>query len=381
MTDETCALMKETARKLAHTYIAPGTAQRDRDRAFPDAEMEHMGKHGLMGILIPEAWGGAGSNHVALVAAIEEVAAADGVCAMLMASQNTLADIILLQFGTEQQKLDYLVPLSQGKKLCGFALTEPHGGSDVFRMRTTARLEKDHYVLKGAKQFVTSGKNADFIITFARTNDSKNHAAAFTAFIVPTDSPGYTVGKEERTFGMCASDTCQIYFDNMRIPSHCRIGEEGQGYRIAVANLDRSRVGIAAQCVGLARAAYETSANYALERQAFGKPIITHQAIAFRLADMATQLHVARLLVQDVARRLDEGTICSKEASMAKLYASEIAEKIAHDAMQVLGGYGYLNDFPLERIYRDVRACTIYEGTSDIQRILISNHIIEEMRK
>lgn len=374
------SLITETAQKLARDILAPQAAQRDRECVFPREPLERMGEYGLMGMLIPESWGGAGSDHLALTAAIEEIAVADGVCAMIMASQNTLANRILLQFGSERQKMDCLIPLAQGKKLCGFALTEAQGGSDAFSLRTTAHRDGDHYILQGAKQFVTSGKNADYIITFARTSHTANSAHAFTAFLVPTHGPGYQVGKEENTMGMRASDTCQIYFNHMHLPLHYRIGEEGQGYHIATANLDRSRVAIAAQCLGLARAAYEIAAHYALERQVFGKPIMAHQAGAFRVADMATQLHAARLLVQDAAKKLDAGLACTKEASMAKLYSSEVAEKIAHDAMQLLGGYGYLNDFPIERIYRDARACTLYEGTSDIQRILISNEIIKELR-
>jgi alkylation response protein AidB-like acyl-CoA dehydrogenase len=380
LSDETRSLIREAARKVALGYIAAQAADRDRERRFPRAELQQLGRHGLLGILVPEEWGGAGCDHAALVAAVEEVAATDGVCSMIMASQNTLANMILLQFGSETQKRDHLLPLAQGTKLCGFALTEAKSGSDAFRMETVARREGDTYVLKGAKQFVTAASNADFVITFARTDGKKRNQEALAAFVVPTDTPGYVVGKREDTFGMRSSDTCQVTFDEMILPDSCRIGEDGSGYQIAISHLDRSRLAIGAQCVGLARAAYEVAARYALERQAFGKPIIFHQATTFRIADMALKIHAARLVCEDAARRLDAGLSCTKESSMAKLYASEVAESVTHDAMQVLGGYGYLRDFPVERLYRDARVGSIYEGTSDIQRMLIGNAIIDELR-
>ncbi len=352
---------------------------RDRERAFPRAELAALGQAGLLGILVPEVHGGAGGDHAMLVAVIEEIAAVDGVCSMLMASQNCLSNMILLEFGSAEQHA-VLAELARGERVAAFALTEPQSGSDAFRMKTTATREGGQYVLRGAKQFVTAGGNADYAVTFARTSDDKNVVKAFSAFLVPTSTRGYSVGKHEDVFGMRSGGTCQVTFEDMALPVSARIGAEGEGHRIAMAHLDRSRVAIGAQCVGLARGAYEAASRYAMERQAFGKPIILHQATSFRLADMATRVHAARLMCEDAARRLDAGQPATRESSMAKLFASEAAERVAHDAMQVLGGYGYLGDFPVERIYRDARVGTIYEGTSDIQRMLIANTLIEELR-
>ncbi|WP_288755936.1 acyl-CoA dehydrogenase, partial [uncultured Pseudomonas sp.] len=292
----------------------------------------------------------------------------------IMSVHNSVGCVPILRFGSEQQKREYLTPLATGAMLGAFALTEPQAGSDASSLKTRARREGDDYVLSGSKQFITSGQNAGVVIVFAVT-DPQAGKRGISAFIVPTDAPGYQVARVEDKLGQHASDTCQIVFENVRVPVANRLGEEGEGYKIALANLEGGRIGIAAQSVGMARAAFEVARDYAKERQSFGKPLIEHQAVAFRLADMATQVAVARQMVLHAAALRDAGQPALMEASMAKLFASEMAEKVCSHALQTLGGYGYLSDFPLERIYRDVRVCQIYEGTSDIQRMVIARNL------
>ncbi|MGF1640710.1 MAG: acyl-CoA dehydrogenase family protein [Rhodospirillales bacterium] len=369
-------MIRDMARAFARERLAPHAAEWSRTRTFPTAAIAEMGALGLMGMLIPEAWGGAGADHVAYALAIEEIAAGDGACSTIVSVQS-LASMCIHGFGTEAQKERFLRPLASGAWVGAFCLSEPQAGSEAANLRTRAVRDGDHYVLDGVKQFITSGKTAQVAVVFAVTDPGAG-AKGITAFIVPTDTPGYRVTRIEEKMGQHASDTAQIAFDDLRLAADCRLGAEGEGYRIALANLEGGRIGIAAQSVGMARAAYEAALAYAKDRVAFGRPIIEHQAVAFRLADMAVGIDAARLMVLRAALLRDTGLPCLKEASMAKLLASETAERVCSAAIQILGGYGYLSDFPVERIYRDVRVAQIYEGTSDVQRIVISRAIATE---
>ena len=366
--------IRDMARDFARERLMPGAAGRDVSHLFPKDELKEMGELGFLGMLVPEAYGGSDTGTVAYAVALEEIAAGDGPCSTIMSVHSSVGCVPILKFGTEEQKQRFLPKLAFGEWIGGFALTEPQAGSDASNLRTRARRDGDHYVLDGAKQFITSGKNGTVIIVFAVT-DPDAGKKGITAFIVPTETPGYEVVRVEQKLGLHSSDTCQIAFTNMRIPADLRLGAEGEGYRIALANLEGGRIGIAAQSVGMARAAFEAARDYARERIAFGKPIIEHQAIAFRLADMATQITVARHMVLHAAALKEAGEPCLTEASMAKLFASEMAEKVCSDAIQIHGGYGYMSDYPVERIYRDVRICQIYEGTSDVQRIVIARSL------
>ncbi|MBL8668576.1 MAG: acyl-CoA dehydrogenase family protein [Rhodospirillales bacterium] len=370
-------MIRDMARAFASEQLAPYAAERDRTHAFPADAVRQMGELGLLGMLVPEEWGGAGADHVAYALAIEEVAAGEGACSTIMSVHNSVACAPILKFGTDAQKERFLRPMARGEMLGAFALTEPQAGSDAAALRTRAVKSNGGYVLNGVKQFITSGKHAQVVIAFAVTDPAAGKKG-ITAFIVPTDTPGYLVTRIEEKMGQRASDTAQITFDNMRLPADLRLGGEGDGYRIALANLEGGRIGIAAQSVGMARAAFEAALAYAKEREAFGRPIIDHQAIAFRLADMATEIDAARLMVLRAAGLRDRGEPCLKEASMAKLFASEMAERVCSAAIQVLGGYGYVTDFPVERILRDVRVSQIYEGTSDVQRIVISRAVAHQ---
>lgn len=367
-------LIRDTVRDFVQDRIAPFAAEWDKNDYFPAQELQQMGALGLFGITIPETWGGSGADYVSFALVIEEVAAGDGACSTILSVNNTVVCGSLLGFGSETLKQTYLKPLASGTQLGCFCLTEPQAGSDAAALRTRAQKQNDRYVLNGTKSFVTSGANADVAIVFAVT-DPDAGKKGISAFVVPTDNPGYQVGGVEQKMGQHASDTAQIFFRDCSIPADHLLGEEGEGYKIALMNLESGRIGIGAQCVGMARAAFECALDYAHERVTFGKPIIEHQAVAFRLADMATQLEAARLMVLNAASLRDAGEPCLKQASMAKLFASEAAEKIASSAIQVLGGYGYLRDFPVERIARDVRVCQIYEGSSDIQRIVIAREL------
>ncbi|AJA15246.1 acyl-CoA dehydrogenase [Pseudomonas putida S12] len=364
----------DAVRAFAQERLKPFAEQWDKEHRFPKEAIDEMAELGLFGMLVPEQWGGSDTGYVAYAMALEEIAAGDGACSTIMSVHNSVGCVPILRFGNEQQKEQFLTPLATGAMLGAFALTEPQAGSDASSLKTRARLEGDHYVLNGSKQFITSGQNAGVVIVFAVT-DPEAGKRGISAFIVPTDSPGYQVARVEDKLGQHASDTCQIVFDNVRVPVANRLGAEGEGYKIALANLEGGRIGIASQAVGMARAAFEVARDYANERQSFGKALIEHQAVAFRLADMATKISVARQMVLHAASLRDAGRPALVEASMAKLFASEMAEKVCSDALQTLGGYGYLSDFPLERIYRDVRVCQIYEGTSDIQRMVIARNL------
>jgi alkylation response protein AidB-like acyl-CoA dehydrogenase len=370
-------MIRDTARDFARDRLAPGAAKRDEGAAFPVAEMKSLGELGLMGILIPEALGGAGADYVSMALAIEEIAAADGAISTIVSVQNSLVCAGLLRFGDDWQKKQFLAPLARGEMLGAFGLTEPQAGSDAAELRCAAGKDGDHYVLNGTKQFITSGKYADLTLVFAVT-DKAAGKKGISAFLVPTKTQGYIVSKLEDKMGQTSSDTAQLVFENMRIPATHRLGKEGEGYKIALSNLEGGRIGIAAQSIGMARAALQAALAYAKERETFGKPIIRHQAVAFRLADMATELEAARQLLHHACLLRDAGEPCLKEACMAKLFASEVAERVCSAAMQTLGGYGYLKDFPIERICRDVRVCQIYEGTSDVQRIIISRELEHE---
>lgn len=371
------ALIRDTARDFAREKLAPNAAAWDRESRFPREAVAELGRLGFMGMLVAAEWGGAGADHVAYALALEEVAAGDGACSTIMGVHNSVGCMPVLKFGSTEQKHRFLAPMARGEKLAAFCLTEPQAGSDASAITTRARRRGNAYVLSGTKQFITSGQNADLAIVFAVTDPDKGKKG-ISAFIVPTNSPGYRVARVEHKLGQRASDTCQILFEDLELTPDLMLGQEGEGYRIALSNLEGGRIGIAAQSVGMARAAYEAALAYAKEREAFGQKIAGHQAVAFRLADMATRIEAARGLVLNAAALRDKGLPCLKEAAMAKLFASEMAERVCSDAIQIHGGYGYLNDFPVERIYRDVRVCQIYEGTSDIQRLVISRQILGE---
>ncbi len=374
LTDEQI-MIRDMARSFAAEQLAPNAAAWDREGTFPADAVRGMGVLGLLGMIVPEEWGGSGADTLTHAVALEEIAAGDGACSTIMAVHNSVACLPVLNFGSEAQKEKFLRPLATGKMLGGFALTEPTAGSDAGAIQTRARKVGNKYVLNGTKQFITSGKNGDVVIVFAKT-DPEAGSKGISAFIVPTDMPGYRVASVEHKMGQQrASDTCQIVFEDMELTPDLLLGEEGEGYRIALSNLEGGRIGIAAQAIGMARAAYEHAVAYAKERESFGKPIIAHQAVIFRLAEMRTEIEAARQLTHHAARLRDAGAPCLSEAAMAKLFASEMAEKVCSDAIQVHGGYGYLQDFPVERIYRDVRVTKIYEGTSDIQKLIIGRDI------
>ncbi|RJG14488.1 acyl-CoA dehydrogenase [Massilia cavernae] len=364
-------MIRDSMRDFAQARLAPFAGEWDRNHTFPKEALQALGALGALGMIVPERWGGAGMDYMSLVLAIEEIAAGDGATSTIVSVQNSLACGITLKFGSDTQKETWLRPLAQGEKLGCFCLTEPHAGSDASSLRTTAERDGDDWILNGTKQFITTGKYADVAIVFAVTNKNEGKKG-ISCFLVPTTTAGYIVARVENKLGQKASDTAQIIFDNCRVPASAMMGADGDGYKIALSNLEAGRIGIAAQAVGMARAALEAALKYAQERETFGKPIIEHQAIAFRLADMATLLNAARLMVWHAASLKDASKPCLTEASMAKMYASEVAEKICSDAIQIHGGYGYVDDFPVERIYRDVRVTQIYEGSNDIQRMVIS---------
>jgi butyryl-CoA dehydrogenase len=362
--------IRDMLRDFAREQLAPKAADWDKTAHFPAEELRQLGELGAYGMVVPEEWGGTGLDYVSLALALEEIAAGDGATSTIISVQNSVVCGPINAFGNESQKQQYLTKLASGEWLGCFCLTEPHVGSDAAAIKTKAVKDGEHWVINGVKQFITSGKNAQLAIVFAVTDPAAGKKG-ISAFIAPTDTPGYTVARIEEKLGQHASDTAQILFENCRIPAANLLGREGDGYKIALANLEGGRIGIAAQSVGMARAAFEAALKYAHERESFSKPIFEHQAVNFRLADMATQIEVARQMVHHAASLRDAGRPCLKEASMAKLFASEMAEKVCSDAIQIHGGYGYVADFPVERIYRDVRVCQIYEGASDIQRLVI----------
>ena len=366
--------IRDALRDYAREQLAPNSAAWDRDKAFPREALQALASLGAWGMTVPEEWGGAGLDYVTLAVALEEIAAGDGATSTIISVQNSVVCGPLLNFGNPAQKEKFLRPAASGGALGCFCLTEPHAGSDAADLKTRAERKGEVYVLNGTKQFITSGKNADIAIVFAVT-DKAAGKRGISAFVVDTKSPGYSAVKIEDKLGQRASDTAQLLFENLEVPAANLLGLEGGGYKIALANLEAGRIGIAAQAVGMARAAFEAALRYAHERVTFGKAIFEHQAVNFRLADMATRIEVARQMVWHAASLRDAGRPCLKEASMAKLFASEMAEQVCTDAIQIHGGYGYVNDFPVERIYRDVRVCQIYEGASDIQRMVIGRSL------
>ena len=362
--------IRDTLRAFAQDKLAPHAAEWDKKATFPKEALAELAELGVWGMTTDEKWGGANLGYLTLTLAIEEIAAGDGATSTILAVQNSLICGILSNFGTDAQKAKWLTGAATGELLGCFCLTEPHVGSDAGAIKTRAVRDGDHWVLNGVKQFITSGKNAQIAIVIAVTDPAAGKKG-ISCFLVPTDTPGYIVGRLEDKMGQRASDTAQIQFEDCRIPAENMLGAEGDGYRIALSNLEAGRIGIAAQTLGMARAALDAAAKYANERVAFGVPIIQHQAVSFRLADMATRLEAARQLVWHAASLRDAGQPCLREASMAKLFASEMVESVCSDAIQIHGGYGYVSDFPVERIYRDARVCQIYEGASDIQRLVI----------
>jgi butyryl-CoA dehydrogenase len=370
LTDEH-QMIRDALRSFSRERLAPNAARWDKEHHFPKEELKELAALGAFGVAVPEELGGAGLDYLSLALVLEEIAAGDGGTSTIISVNNCPVCSIAMMYANAAQKEQWLRPLAQGEMLGAFALTEPHTGSDASALRTTATREGDQYVINGTKQFITSGKYGDVAIVMAVT-DKAAGKRGISAFWVPTATPGYIVAGLEQKMGQHSSDTAQILFENCRIPAENLIGEEGQGYKIALSGLEGGRIGIASQSVGMARAAFEAALSYARERESFGQPIFEHQSVQFKLADMATKIEAARQLIRHAAAMKDAGQPCLKEAAMAKLFASEMAERVVSDAMQIHGGYGYVSDFPVERIYRDVRVCQIYEGTSDIQKILIA---------
>ena len=363
-------MVQEAVRAFSQEQLWPYAPAWDKAHTFPVQAHKGLAALGCYGICVPEELGGAGLDYVTLAVVLEEIAAGDGGTSTVISVTNCPVNAILMKNGSAQQQRDWLTPLAKGEMLGAFCLTEPHVGSDASGMRTTAVLDGDHYVLNGVKQFITSGQNADVAIVIAVT-DKAAGKKGMSAFLVPTKAEGYVVARLEDKLGQHSSDTAQINLENCRIPVENRLGQEGEGYRIALGALEGGRIGIAAQSIGMARSAFDCALTYSKQRETFGQTIFNHQAVGFKLAEMATQLEAARALTLHAAAMRDAGLPCLKEAAMAKLFASEMAEQVCSQAIQIHGGYGYVSDFPVERIYRDVRVCQIYEGTSDVQKILI----------
>ena len=364
-------MIRDAVRAYAQEKLIPNAARWDKEHHFPAEELKELAALGVFGVAVPDHLGGAGLDYLSLALVLEEIAAGDGGTSTIISVNNCPVCSIAMSFANPAQQAQWLRPLAQGEMLGAFCLTEPHAGSDASDLRTTATHDGDTYVLNGVKQFITSGKHADVAIVMAVT-DKAAGKKGISAFWVPTKTPGYIVASLEQKMGQHSSDTAQILFENCRIPAANLIGAEGQGYKIALSGLEGGRIGIASQSVGMARAAFQAALAYAKDRSSFGTSIYQHQAVQFKLADMATQIEAARQLIWHAASLKDAGKPCLKEAAMAKLFASEMAEKVCSDAIQIHGGYGYVSDFPVERIYRDVRVCQIYEGTSEIQKILIA---------
>lgn len=367
-------MIRDAARAFATEMLAPNAAQWDHDAHLPDAIVAQLGELGLLGMIVPQELGGSYTDYVAYALAMEEVAAGDAACATMMSVHNSVGCGPILGFGTPAQKDRWLADMAAGRVIGAFCLTEPHAGSEANNLRTRAELRDGRWVLNGAKQFVTNGQRAGVAIVFAMT-DPEAGKRGISAFLVPTDTPGFIVGKPEKKMGIRASDTCPITFENCAIPEENLLGNRGEGLKIALSNLEGGRIGIAAQALGIARAAFDKARRYAGERVQFGKPIAEHQAIQQKLADMAVQINAARLLVHHAAKLRTAGLPCLSEASQAKLFASEMAERVCSDAIQIHGGYGYLVDYEVERHYRDARITQIYEGTSEVQRMVIARQL------
>jgi butyryl-CoA dehydrogenase len=372
--------VRDIAREFAQRSLLPHSAEWDSQAVFPQEALRELGRLGFMGMTVPLEWDGAGSDYIAYALALEEIAAGDGAVSTIMSGHNSVGCMPLVAYGSPVQKEKYLRPMARGELLSAFCLSEPQSGSDAGAIRTRAERRHGSYILNGTKQFITSGKNADVALVFAAT-DLRLGKRGISCFIVETRQSGYCVGRIESKMGQHASDTCEVRFEDLSVGEENRLGAEGQGYHIALANLEGGRIGIAAQAVGMARAAYEIALGYAQERKAFGKPIFEHQAVAFRLADMATQLEAAHQLVLHAAALRSQGLPCLKQASMAKLFSTEAAERICSDAIQTMGGAGYMTDYGVERIFRAVRGSKIYEGTNDIQRLVIGRAIVADTQR
>ncbi|MEJ8544211.1 acyl-CoA dehydrogenase [Brevibacillus borstelensis] len=368
-------MMRRMVRDFAQKEIAPFVPVMEETEKFPRDIVKKMGEIGLMGIPIPEEWGGAGADFQSYILAIHEISKVSATVGVILSVHTSVCTNPILYFGTDEQKRKYVPQLATGKMLGAFALTEPHAGSDAGRIRTSAVRDGDAFVLNGNKVFITNGGEADVYIAFAVTDPSVG-TRGISAFIVDKNTPGFAVGKKEKKMGLHGSSTTELIFDNARVPAENLLGKEGDGFTIAMANLDVGRIGIAAQALGVAEAALEYATQYARERQQFGRPIIQQQAIAFKLADMATTAEAARLLVYRAADLRSKGLLCGMEASMAKKFASDAAMKLAVEAVQIFGGYGYTREYPVERLFRDAKVSQIYEGTNEIQRIVIAKHLL-----
>ncbi|GAC91067.1 acyl-CoA dehydrogenase [Anoxybacillus kestanbolensis] len=373
-------MMRQMVREFAANEIAPFVERMERGE-FPRPILEKMAELGLMGITVSEQYGGAGMDFTSYIIAIHEISKVSATVGVILSVHTSVGTNPILYFGTEEQKQKYVPKLASGEYLGAFCLTEPGSGSDAASLKTTAIRDGDHYVLNGSKVFITNGGEADTYIVFARTNPEEKGSKGVSAFIVEKHTPGLVIGKDEKKMGLHGSRTVQLSFEDMRVPAENLLGQEGDGFKIAMANLDSGRIGIAAQSLGIAEAALEHATNYAKERIQFGKPIAEQQGIAFKLADMATNVEAAKLLVYRAAFLRSNGMPCGKEASMAKLFASKTAMENAIEAVQIFGGNGYTEDYPVERLFRDAKVCEIYEGTSEIQRLVISKHLFRGMGK
>lgn len=367
-------MIRDMARQFAVEQLAPHSAEWDREARFPKEALKEMAQLGMMGMMVPPEWDGAGTDTVSYAMALEEIAAGDGSVSTIMSVHNSVGCMPILRYGTDDQKERFLKPLARGDMIGAFCLTEAHAGSDASAIKTRARKDGNKWVIDGSKQFITNGSTAGVALVFAVT-DPDAGKRGISAFLVPTDTKGYVVERIEKKMGLNASDTCALRFEGVEVTPDLMLGQEGQGYKIALSNLEGGRIGIAAQALGIARAALDYAVGYAKERTSMGQPIMQHQAVGFRLADGATKLHAARQMILYAAAMKDAGQPCLTEASMAKLFATEMAEGVVSDALQTLGGYGFMKDFPLERMARDVRVTKIYEGTSDIQRMLIARSL------
>jgi butyryl-CoA dehydrogenase len=370
-------IILQTARDFARREISPVAAEIDANHRYPEEIVRQLADLGFMGVAVPEEYGGAGMDNLCYVLAMEEISAACASTGVIMSVNNSLVCDPILAFGTEEQKKEYLTPLAKGEKLGCFALSEPEAGSDAAAQKTVARRDGDHYVIEGVKNFITNGPQADICVLIAMVEPEKRHKGII-AFILPMDLPGVRRGPPEHKLGICGSGTCQIFLEECRVPATLRLGKEGDGFKVAMSTLDGGRIGIAAQALGIARAALDAAVGYSKERKTFGQPIAAHQAIQFMLADMATELDAARLLTWRAAWLKDQKTRYSKESAMAKLMASEVATKVTKNAIQIFGGYGYMKEYPVERFFRDAKITEIYEGTSEIQRLVIANAVIKE---
>lgn len=371
------SLIRDTARDFASKEVAPIASRIDKEHRFPHELIAKMGELGFMGIAVPEAWGGAGMDAVSYVLALEEICKACASTGVIMSVNNSLVCDPLVKYGTDEQKQEWLVPLASGKKLGCYALSEPEAGSDAAAQKTHATLDGETWIISGTKNFITNAPKADVVLVFATTDAAKKHHG-ISAFLVPIHTPGVVVGPPDDKMGIRGAHSSQVFFDGCRLPSSAMLGKPGDGFKIAMNTLDGGRIGIAAQAVGIAQAAFEAATKYAMERKTFGKPIAEHQAIQFKLADMSTDIAAARMLLWRAAVAKDDGGKFSKEAAMAKVFAAEVANRVAKEAVQVFGGYGYLADFPVERHFRDAKITEIYEGTSEIQRLVIASLVLKE---